>query len=199
MTVAATEGEDEAALAARACAGDRASFGALVESLAPSLVSFFAIRGLDPGSAEECVQETLVRAYRSLGTYSARGSPFRSWVYGIAANVFRQAARRRRRHEHEDVVETEAPAREGGSSGAAVEEEEQRQALRSALAALPDRMQLVLQLRFFEGRSCVEIAEVLGTTVAAVSPLIYRAKAALRERLERVESPRTEHHGGSHA
>lgn len=177
-----TDHERIAELAARARRGDRAAFAALVERLARPLMGYFGLRGLSPELAEECVQETFLRAYESLSTYTG-GSPFQSWVYGIARNVHLQHARQRERHRHEDVLEA---AVVGGAPDPAArsDDEERLRAVREAIAGLPERMQLALQLRFVERRSCEEIAEALGTTVAAVSPLLYRAKAALRERLE---------------
>ncbi|RMG18164.1 MAG: sigma-70 family RNA polymerase sigma factor [Planctomycetota bacterium] len=174
--------ERVAQLVQAAQAGDRESFAALVEAHARTLLAFFALRGADPDAAQDGVQETFLRAYRSLATYDGR-SPFASWLYGIARNVHLQAQRQQVRHAHTALAPSDA-ARDADPA-ARSEEEERRAQVRAALAELPERMRLVLQLRFVERRSCADIAEALGTTVTAVSPLIFRAKAALRKRLER--------------
>lgn len=143
---------------------------------------YFAVRGLGPDAAEDCVQECLLRAWSSLSGYTG-AAPFAAWLFGIARHVFLQQAHQRQRHQHDEVEEDEVVDPACADPAAGLVRGEGVGAIRAALASLPERMQLALQLRFFERRSCEEIAHVLGTTVEAVSPLIYRAKAALRERL----------------
>lgn len=172
---------DELALAMRARLGDPGSFAALVAPSRRRLMYYFAVRGLGPDVAEDCVQECLLRAWSSLPEYTG-ASPFAAWLFGIARHVFLQQAHQQQRHRHDEVSDDQIVA-PGRDPTADLLHGEGVGAVRAALASLPERMQLALQLRFFERRSCEEIAEILGTTLEAVSPLIYRAKAALRERL----------------
>ena len=63
-------------------------------------------------------------------------------------------------------------------------DQEQAQALRAAMAELPERMRIALVMRVVEKRSIPEIAEALDASEKAISPLLYRAKKALRELLK---------------
>ena len=169
-------------LVRQAQAGDRAAFAQIVAKLSPLLIRFFALQGQDPERAEESLQETFVRVYTKLQRYGAR-SDFRTWVLGIARNVHREAGRARR---YAEVQPSDA-----SSEGSALDHlatQERREELRAALARLPERMREVLHLRFVERLSCAEIAELIEASPQAVSPLIYRAKKALREELERGSS-----------
>jgi RNA polymerase sigma-70 factor (ECF subfamily) len=167
--------------------GNREDFSRLIQHFGKSLLYFFAIRGVDPELAQDNVQETFIRVYESLGRYDGR-SQFSSWLYGIARNVYLESKRRRQRHSHDPLDQNDAASQDTAEANAL--STERRAIVRGALGELPDRMQLVLQLRFVEGKSCAEIATILGTSVAAVSPLIYRAKQALRKHLSsKLETP----------
>lgn len=157
--------------------GDRGAFADLVQAVAPILMRFFGLQGARPEEAEEAVQETLVRLYTGLASYGGR-SDFRTYALGVARNVHLEGLRQRQASEVQDSdsITNREPL------GALLQEEQHRE-VREALARLPLRMREALQYRFVEGMTCVEIAEALDTTLAAVSPLIYRAKRALRDEL----------------
>src|ERR1041385_5955906 len=76
--------------------GAREAFAALVRRHQRSLVAFFLRMGSDAAAAEDCAQETFLRLYRSLGTYSPL-SPFLAFLYTIARNVGIDWLRRGRR------------------------------------------------------------------------------------------------------
>ncbi|MBL4850163.1 MAG: sigma-70 family RNA polymerase sigma factor [Planctomycetes bacterium] len=160
-------------------AGDRESFSLLVGAVGPILMRYFGIQGASPEQAEESVQETLVRLYTNLAEYACR-SDFRTYALGVARNVHLESLRHRPGGAH-SLQESDSST-ESDALGDMVQEERKGE-VREALARLAPRMREVLQLRFVEKLTCAEIAEILDTTVAAVSPLIYRAKRSLREDL----------------
>ncbi|MGE0708511.1 MAG: RNA polymerase sigma factor [Planctomycetota bacterium] len=168
-----------AGLVGRAQQGDREAFGALVAATAPLVLHSLALRGLQPAEADDCLQETFVRAYQGLAGFEER-SDVRTWLLGIARNV---ALQRGRSERGLPEVQEHHASSDGDALTALVARERQAE-LRAALARLPERMRLALQLRFVERLSCEEIAQLLDTSLPAISPLIYRAKQALREQLE---------------
>ncbi len=131
----------------------------------------------NPSDAEDVTQTTFMNAYRAYERGERPDKP-RNWLIAIAHNVcrqrFRQAARR-----PEEVALAYDP-------GTVVEEAEgpTPEELQRALGHLPFNQRSALVLRELEGRSYVEIAQLLGVTVSAVETLIFRARRALREQLE---------------
>jgi RNA polymerase sigma-70 factor (ECF subfamily) len=151
--------------------------------------------------ADDAVQETLVRAWRSLSTFEGRAA-LRSWLYRIATNVCLDmlAGRKRRARpmdlgpasrvedglqppvEHALWVEPvpEALVVAGGDPAAVVEARESvRLAFVAALQHLPPRQRAVLILRDVLHWHAAEVAQLLDTGVTAVNSALQRARATL--------------------
>lgn len=130
----------------------------------------------DTHTAEDLVQESLLRAWRSRTSLKDPAAA-RAWLYTI---VRRENARRFERStpptaELPDDDRLVAPARFDTSTEAF--------ALRRALAALPANYREPLLLQVVHGHSQQEIADRLGLTSATVGTRLFRARAKLREAL----------------
>ncbi|WP_433894730.1 sigma-70 family RNA polymerase sigma factor [Streptomyces sp. CA-111067] len=154
--------------------------------------------------AEDAVQETLVRAWRSHDRFEGRSS-LRSWLYRIATNVCLDslnAGKRRARPmdlspaSHADATLPAATAESvwvepvpdvralpsaGDPADVVVSRETIRLAFVAALQYLPPRQRAVLILREVLAWKAAETAELLGTTVASVNSALQRARATLSE------------------
>ncbi|GEC09760.1 DNA-directed RNA polymerase sigma-70 factor [Streptomyces spinoverrucosus] len=154
--------------------------------------------------AEDAVQDTLVRAWRSFDKFEGRSS-VRSWLYRIATNVcldMLNAGNKRARPM--DLTESTPLARAALSprpdntwlepmpdnrmlptvedpAEAAVAKESVRLAFMAALQQLPPKQRAVLILREVLAWKASEVAELLGTTVASVNSALQRARATLAE------------------
>lgn len=95
----------ERALLERARAGDRTALSRVLEPYVSTLHRRALARLGDDALAWDCVQETMVRAFRYLSSYDA-SRPFRTWISAIAANCARDLAHRRSSTEllREDVA-----------------------------------------------------------------------------------------------
>ena len=156
--------------------GDEASFGLLVERFYPRMLRY-AVRMLgDRLDAEEAVQDTFVRAHRSLGRYEER-SQFGPWVFRILLNQCRTIGTKRRRRERTFVpFDVEA-----GSTAAPDTAELQWQVdVQGALMRLPPDAREALLLRFVEDRSYEDMAELTGAGVSALKMRVKRAREQLR-------------------
>jgi RNA polymerase sigma-70 factor (ECF subfamily) len=152
--------------------------------------------------AEDSVQETYLRAWRSYSGFEGRSS-VRTWLYRIATNVCLTAAHRRgRRPLPSGLVapgeNPEAPLAAGAvvnwlqpipdalvtpeaddPATIVASRESLRLALIAGLQYLPARQRAVLILRDVLAWPAVEVAEVLGTTTAAVKSALQRARTRL--------------------
>lgn len=171
----------------RARKGDAEAFRELVESYSPRLFRLaYRITGDEP-SAEDAVQETFLRAYRSLGRFDSR-SQFGTWLHRIAVNTAVEIVRKQQRHRsrHEEmpaVVDAPLPSSDPGPDRLALGQEVER-AVRSALAGLSPMERTAFILRHFEGRSIAEICDHLGLGVSAGKQAVFRAVKKLRIVLE---------------
>lgn len=187
--------------------GDQAAFAELVGAhRRPLHAHCYRMLG-SLQDAEDAVQETLLRAWRSLSSFEGRSS-LRSWLYSIATNVCLRAIERRPSRvlpidygppadPHEPI---QAPLLEsvwmdpypdeqlGLDDGLAGPEAryEQRESIElafiAALQLLPPRQRAVLILRDVLGFSGAEVAAALETTPASVYSALQRAHATLDER-----------------
>ncbi len=121
----------------------------------------------DPQSAEDAVQETFLRTYRTL--MNGRPDDVGAWLFGVAKNVCREQRRR-------DGRDEPAPVPPGRS----VENEK----LAAAMEALDDAERSLIHLKHADGRSCREIAGILGQPVGTVTSALARAYQKLRERMQ---------------
>jgi RNA polymerase sigma-70 factor (ECF subfamily) len=169
---------EDSVLAARARDGDVQSFEALYRRHAGRIYALCVRLAGDPTAAEDCVQESFVRAWQALGEF--RGdSAFGTWLHRIAVNtVFASQRTRLRRaawvkEADDDLLET-VPERQ---SDTAAEIDLER-----AIAGLPAGAREVFVL-FLEGMSHEEIARLAGISVGTSKAQLHRARALLRRRL----------------
>ena len=155
--------------------------------------------------AEDAVQETMLRAWRSIERFEGRSS-LRSWLYRIATNVcldMLSADQRRVRPMDlrpaqsadtplpnpideaqwiEPVPDSLVVGEEGDPAAVAVARESVRLAFMAALQNLPPKQRAVLILREVLRWQASEVAELLGTSVASVNSALQRARETLEAR-----------------
>jgi RNA polymerase sigma-70 factor (ECF subfamily) len=168
---------EEAALAARARAGDRVAFGELVDRYADQARRVARAVLQDPDDADDAAQDAFLSALVKLERYDA-SRPFGPWLMRIVANAATDRRRRRtvRRVEtlHEGLVA-------GGQRPDAVAEREAlSERLRQALAELPERRRVAVVLFDVEGYSHAEIGEILGMPEGTVRSEVFHARRRLR-------------------
>src|SRR5437879_9381381 len=171
--------EDEAELATRARAGDRAAFGRLVERFAPQARRVARAVLQDPHDADDAAQDAFLAALVKLDQYDPR-RPFGPWLMRIVANA---ATDRRRRR---TVRQVEPLALELTGGGPRPDREAEQSALgdrlRAALAELPERRRIAVVLFDVEGYSHAEIAQTLGIPEGTVRSEVFQiGRASCRE------------------
>lgn len=170
--------ELEQGLVRRAARGDRRAFERLYREHAGKVHGLCLRMTRDPQHAEDCAQETFIRAWRALDRFEAR-SRVSTWLHRIAVNVVLE--RRRRQPEPLDFVEDPAEYdRDPVLLDTPVEVEE----LEAAIASLPPGARDVLTLCGIYGYAHGEAAEMLGVAVGTCKAQLHRARALLRDRLD---------------
>lgn len=179
---------DEAEVIARAVTGDLAAFNQLVvryQNLAYSV----AYRTLqDDATAADVVQESFIKAYRSIGAF--QGGSFKSWIIRIVANTCYDLLRSRQRKltdSLDDLIENDDYAPQlvdpTDTPQSHVERMELSALLERSIQALPPDQRLVLTLCDVHGYAYDEIAEMTGVPMGTVKSRINRARARVRDYL----------------
>lgn len=172
-------GEDEQALIARVLAGDRQAARSLYE-LHVHRVYRIAFRLVgDQEQAEECTQDTFVKAFSQLDRFRGESS-LSTWLHAIAVSMALSALRRRKRRflreaDLDDAVElslTEPPA-----------EPDLKDRLRQAIDALPEKLRVTVVLHDIEGFTHAEIARMTGVPEGTCKTRLMGGRARLREAL----------------
>jgi RNA polymerase sigma-70 factor (ECF subfamily) len=163
---------DEDLMAAVAC-GDESALTALIDRYAASVHAYLLRHSGNREDADDLLQETWVRVARSAKRFDTTRR-FRSWIYGIATNLARDLFRRRMTKERAlRDLSTHPPADSGADSA-------ERRELRERIAELPENMRAVLLLRYYEGMSEAEMAEVLNVPHGTVKSRLHAALGKLR-------------------
>ena len=141
----------------------------------------YAVRMLgELADAEDALQDTFVRGYRSL----ARCQPerFQFWLFGILVNRCRTHAAQRARRQNL-VVNNEALVLDAGVAPV-VDQDEWRRLIAAALDQLPNDQREAFLLKHVEELSYEEMQQLTGVRVPALKMRVLRAREALRRLLQ---------------
>jgi RNA polymerase sigma-70 factor (ECF subfamily) len=164
---------------ARVLTGDVAAFEGIVLRWQGPLVNMAWRYCRDRGRAEEMAQEAFLRAWRGLANWRREGS-FSTWLFALAANVYRNELKRFpvETLPLEDVPEAFGPA----SQHREVEERIRQEAVRRAVLALPLRYREPVVLYYFHEMDVAAAAATMGMPEGTLKARLARARALLRER-----------------
>jgi RNA polymerase sigma-70 factor (ECF subfamily) len=157
----------------------------LNEQFAQPLLRYLQRYVGDRATAEDLLQETLLRATRGLEGFAARAG-LKTWVYSIATRVaadyLRHPDRRVRVVEIADA-ETLYDGEELADEQLIVDE--MNGCVREVIDSLPEDYRSALVLHEFEGMTAAQVAEVSECSVATAKIRIHRGRTRLREALRR--------------
>lgn len=133
----------------------------------------------DVHRADDITQEAFLRLYRFASRYRPTAA-LTTWLHRVVVNLCLDEAKRRKPHAIADVDPPEPSTHDAAEPA---ERRERREAVTTALMALPERQRAVLVLHRFEGLSHDEIQAVTGFSRGAIESLLVRAYGTLRDRL----------------
>jgi RNA polymerase sigma-70 factor (ECF subfamily) len=173
---------DEQALLERAKQYDDEALGELYDRYAPRIYAYVFRRVGEAQLAEDLTGDVFVRFIQAIQSERTWHTSFQAWLYRIAHNLVVDHFRRNAPATEVELDDWLMAADDDPVS--AVAQRMSQQGLGVALRYLTPDQQQVLALRFGEGMTAREVAEVLDKTVGAVEALQHRALAALRRILE---------------
>ena len=176
----------DAELAHRAAQGDTGAFSTLVARYQRPMAAVVSRMTRRSDDVDDIVQELFLRAWRGLPRFRGE-SQFSTWLYRIAVNTAIKH-KQRSRPELTQPLPTEETG--GGLEQLTASEEtnpeslaqrgEQQRLLREAVLRLPEKQRVVVQLHYFEGKSCEEISQIVGCSVGTVWSRLHYACKRLR-------------------
>ena len=166
----------------QATLGNAVAFTDLVAHLQPAVYRWALTFARDPDEADEITQETFVLVHRKLSQFRGE-SAIEGWVYLITRRV---ALQRRRKHRRRNLLTAGAFSAENvynTDPGARVDRERVAAFIRHFFTTLPPRQREVFDLVDLQGHDPAEVAQMIGSRPATVRANLFKARAAIRERL----------------
>jgi RNA polymerase sigma-70 factor (ECF subfamily) len=160
----------------------------------PSLYTAALRMTRNPADAEDLVQETYLKAYRSFDSFQ-EGTNLKAWLYKILTNTFINSYRARRRRpeqtELDDVEDLYLYRRLGGLEAAAAGRSAEEEVMdlftdaevKEAMESLPEQFRMAVLLADVEGFSYKEIADIMEVPIGTVMSRIHRGRRALQKAL----------------
>ncbi|MEQ8766261.1 MAG: sigma-70 family RNA polymerase sigma factor [Planctomycetota bacterium] len=178
-TEASLQLDDRSVAAAKA--GSLEAFEELVRRHARPLYAYLHRLCGDRQETEDLIQETWLRVHKAIERFEGRSS-FRTWLYRIATNRFRETYAKKRRRER--LAPAPEPDEVRSEPGESMRLGELETAVRSAIDRLPGKQRSVAVLSIYEELTPRDIAEVLGLKAETVRVHLHLARKRLQRDLD---------------
>jgi RNA polymerase sigma-70 factor, ECF subfamily len=181
---------DDLADVKRVLAGDVRAFEGIVRRWQGPLVNMAWRYCRDRSRAEELAQEAFIRAWRGLRSWRREGS-FSTWLFALAANVFRSELKRfpTLNVPLEEIAEPSAPAAQHHALATQLSSE----TVRRAVLSLPLRYREPVVLYYFHEMDVAVAARTMGLPEGTLKARLSRGRALLRRRFPSLESELDSH------
>ena len=161
---------------------DKEAFSRLFAHFAPYLKAFLLKSGgLNPESAEELVQETMIKVWRKAPTFSSSQASASTWIYTIARNTRIDWLRKQGRQDPNDLhAEDIYDEREVPTPYSSLVQRRNKKNIAEQLDELPPEQAEVLRLMYFQGKSGQQVADALDLPLGTVKSRIRLALNKMR-------------------
>ena len=124
--------------------------------------------------ADDVLQNTFIKIYRNINNFKAESKLF-SWMYRIATNEAITFINKRAKQYHLDINEFQFKMAENLEADIYFEGNEIQLKLQKAVAKLPQKQQLVFNMKYFDDMKYKDISEILETSVGALKASYHHA------------------------
>lgn len=178
------EPSDEA-LMSEVTAREQQAFRALMRRHMPRAVRVAERIVRNPAEADDIGQEAFLRVWLHARTFDPRIARFTTWLYRIVVNLAFERTRRRTFEPLDKAAEVHDHAPQPVQR---LIEDEERALIDRAMAGLSERQRGAIALFHMEGLSGEEAARVMNLSAKAFESLLGRARATLRENVQKIQS-----------
>lgn len=173
---------DDDSLLERVQEYDKSALGEIYDRYAGRIYNYIYYRLGDAHLAEDLTGTVFLKMLEAIHTSKSWNVSFSGWLYRIAHNLVVDHYRRNQQEcgaqlDERLVASDEDPVK-------AVERRLESARLRQAIEELTEEQGQVIALKFVEGLTNAEVAQILGKTEGAIKSLQFRALASLRRILE---------------
>lgn len=162
----------------KACKGDKDAFGKIYKIYFSKIYRYCRINLRSETEAQDVVQETFLKAWRSISSFSVYdGGSIQAFLFRIARNNIIDLSRKKRELSLEAALEV-------ASSDDFEDELDKKgdiEMVQAALSKLKEEDKQIVVLKFFEEMPSVEIAQVMNVNEGAVRVRLHRALKKLKE------------------
>ncbi|MBS0430993.1 MAG: sigma-70 family RNA polymerase sigma factor [Proteobacteria bacterium] len=167
----------EAALLARVASRDQNAFETLYRAYRPRLRQFLMRMTRQPALSEDVLEETMLVVWQKARTFD-NGSKPSTWIFAIAWRQALKALRKQR--EPVEAVDPDTLRSNASGPEGEMHRRQMGERLRAALAGLSAEHRAVIELTYYQGRACREIAEIMQCPVDTVKTRMFYARRRLK-------------------
>ena len=172
--------KNEAEIVARVLKGDRQSYALLVDEYKSPIYNLAYRMTGNLEDADDLTQETFIRAYQYLWRYDT-SKKFFTWLYTLALNLIRNHFKKNKYNKSSEELSANLLADKNPSPETELIE---TQEISVYLLRLEDESRALLIMKFYQGLTFEEIAQITGKSISAVKMRIYRGLEKLKELLK---------------
>jgi RNA polymerase sigma-70 factor (ECF subfamily) len=176
--------ESDAELLCRIAERDPDAFEVLYQRYARPVYGLALRRLRDRGKSEDAVQDAFIAVWRSAATYKPERGPARPWLFTIARNAIIDSLRGKRTVDNPALEDAPEPVSAEPTPEEWAEDEWRSFCTHAAVAELPERERVPLELAYWHGLSQSEIAHRLRLPIGTIKTRTRVGLARLAERLE---------------
>lgn len=184
-----TAAVDDLALLARVSEGDRDAFRRLYSHYHRRLHRFLMRLTRERSLTEEIINDTMMVVWQHARDFRG-ASRVSTWILGIAYRRALKTLERSRSTSAQDVIVAAANTPDGPLLDALLHGAETHDWIDTALAKLSPEHRMVIELAYFVGLSCEEIAEIVGCPLGTVKTRMFYGRERLRQLLVMLAAPR---------
>lgn len=167
-------------LVSRIGGGDKRAAAELVRRHLPKMVGLGRRMLGDQAEAEDVAQEVFLRVWKHAAAWKPGQAKFETWMHRVGMNLCLDRLRRSGRQGGEVPIDYPDA---GASATRGLDDRQRRDRVREALLQLPERQRAALVLCYYQDRTNIEAAEILGVSVEALESLLARARRTLKTSL----------------